>query len=143
MKYYLKKVPDQKVPWTKTHDRMFISYSERHGSAYFEFQYYKKDLPAKRAAKDYQRHWLEDSLYAHMDWQNALMDHYLPYLKETYEPDGDLGEFCYFAPNYYSKAQTAAMIERIRADRPPEWEILLPWLERAAGEYNGFFLQGI
>lgn len=133
MKYY----------WKKAHDRMFVSYIERHGSAYFEFQFYKKGLPAKRAAKDYQRHWLEDSLYVHMDWQNTLTEHYLPYLKETYCPDGRLGEFCYFAPNYYSKEQTAAMVERIRADRPPEWETLLPWLERAAAAYNGFFLQGI
>ena len=85
MKYYLKKAPEQKVPWQKVHDRMFVSYSERHGSAYFEFQYYKKDLPAKKAAKDYQHYWLEDSLYVHMDWQNALMEHYLPYLKEAIE----------------------------------------------------------
>jgi hypothetical protein len=133
MKYY----------WKKAHDRMFVSYIERQGSAYFEFQFYKKGLPAKRAAKDYQHYWLEDSLYVHMDWQNTLTEHYLPYLKETYCPDGHLGEFCYFAPNYYSKEQTAAMAERIRADRPPEWETLLPWLERAAAAYNGFFLQGI
>lgn len=143
MKYYLKQAPGEKAPWTKAHDRMFVSCSERQGSAYFEFQFYKKALPAQKAAKDYQRHWLEDSLYVHMDWQNTLMDHYLPYLRETYYPDGDLGEFCYFAPNYYSKSQTRAMVEKIRSDRPLEWETLLPWLERAANEYNGFFLQGI
>ena len=34
-------------------------------------------------------------------------------------------------------------VEQIRADRPLEWEVLLPWLERAASEYYGFFVMGV
>lgn len=121
---------------------MFVSHGERCGSGYFEFQFYKNDLPAKKAAQDYGKHWLPDSLYVHMDWQNIFLHHYLPYLKETNAPDGS-HEFCYFAPNYYTKEQTAAMLERIKADRPHGWETLIPWLERAATEYYGFFLMGV
>ena len=59
MKYYLKKAPEQKAPWKKAHDRMFIPYNERRGSTYFEFQYYKKDLPAKKAATEYNGFFLQ------------------------------------------------------------------------------------
>lgn len=132
MKYY----------WKKAHDRMFIPCTERRGSGYFEFQFYKKDLPAKKAAQDYHRYWLPDSLCVHIDWQNVFLHQYLPYLSETNAPNGS-HEFCYFAPNYYTKEQTAAMLRRIRADRPRECETLIPWLERAATEYYGFFLMGV
>ena len=132
MKYY----------WKKKHDKLFVPSEELSGSGYFEFQFYKKDLPAKKAAKDYHRHWLADSLYVHIDHQSVFLRNYLPYLQKTTAPDGSC-EFCYFAPNYYTKEQAAKMVEQIRADRPLEWEVLLPWLERAASEYYGFFVMGV
>ena len=35
------------------------------------------------------------------------------------------------------------MLGQIRADRPEEWEVLLPWLEKAVSKYNGFYFLGI
>ncbi|MBQ8382063.1 MAG: hypothetical protein IJX47_02535 [Clostridia bacterium] len=126
----------------KTHDKLFIPCTERRGSGYFEFQFYKKDRPVQKAAQDYHQHWLPDSLCVHIDHQDVFMRHYLPYLRETNAPNGS-HEFCYFAPNYYTKEQTAEMLEQIRADRPLEWEMLIPWLEKASTEYYGFFLMGV
>ena len=57
-------------------------------------------------------------------------------------PDGS-GTFCYYGINYYTKERTAQMLGQIRADRPEEWEVLLPWLEKAVSKYNGFYFLGI
>ncbi|MBQ7354705.1 MAG: hypothetical protein IJW62_04205 [Clostridia bacterium] len=124
------------------HDKLFIPCTKRRGSAYFEFQFYKKDRSAHRAAQDCNQHWLPDSLCVHIDCQETFLCHYLPYLQETHAPNGS-HEFCCFALNYYTKEQARAIADKIRADRPQEWEILLPWLEQAATEYNGFFLMGV
>jgi hypothetical protein len=35
------------------------------------------------------------------------------------------------------------MLDRIKADRPDGCEVLIPWLERAAGELYGFYILGI
>ena len=56
--------------------------------------------------------------------------------QKTQEPD-------LYGVNYYTKDQTLSIIERIKVDKPKEFEILLAWLEKAVTEYNGFFFLGI
>jgi hypothetical protein len=35
------------------------------------------------------------------------------------------------------------MLDKIKADRPAGADVLIPWLERAAGEFFGFYILGI
>ena len=68
--------------------------------------------------------------------------YYQDYLEKTNTPDGS-GKFYEFGINYYTKAQTQTIIERIKNDKPLDFERLLPWLEKAVAEYNGFYLLGV
>ena len=35
------------------------------------------------------------------------------------------------------------MLEQIKAAKPEDCDILIPWLEKAAAKYNGFYFLGI
>ena len=121
---------------------LFLPCRARRGTAYFEFQYCKTEGSLKKILDHPQQHWMSDSLIVYLDDQERLLDAYLPYLEHPESPDGSR-TFCYYGINYYTKERTAQMLEQIRADRPEEWEVLLPWLEKAATKYNGFYFLGI
>ena len=121
---------------------LFLPCRVRWGTAWFEFQYCKTKGPLKKLLDHPQQHWMSDSLIVYLDDQERLLDAYLPYLEHPESPDGS-SRFCYYGINYYTKERTAQMLGQIRADRPEEWEVLLPWLEKAASKYNGFYFLGI
>ena len=124
-------------------NRLFEAAAERVGSAYFEFQYCKKSLPVKKLVKaGGYGCWEEDSILVHIDNDVIFFKNYRKYLEPTNAPNGT-NEFCYYGVNYYTKEQTAQIVERIKEDKPPEYEVLIKWLERAVTDYNGFYFMGI
>ena len=121
--------------------KLFQPRLSRRGTAYFEFQYCKTVGSVKKILNSHQ-FWLPDSLVVYIDDQERLMEAYLPFLEHPESPDGS-STFCYFGINYYTKERTAQMLEQIKADKPVDWDILIPWLEKAATVYNGFYFLGI
>lgn len=124
---------------------MFIDFSrkDKGSGAYYELQFCKKSVPAEELAKGKDiSYWKEDSLYFHMDEDEQFFRDYLKYFENPLSPDGS-GSFCYFGINYYTRKKTQEMLLQIEVDRPAEYEILLPWLKKAAEKHNGFYLLGI
>ncbi len=119
-----------------------ISQKKSGTSAYYEFQYCKKDLPTDVLVKEGYGHWQEDSLLVYTDDDARLFEHYLSYLSPTRAPNGT-SEFCYFGVNYYTKEETAKILQRMEKEKPPYSEPLAKWLTKAVEEYNGFFFLGI
>ena len=117
---------------------------KRKGStAYYEFQYCKCDLPVEQAVKSDAWTYWEDSLLVHMDEEHELFQHYIkPYMSAPHAPNGSRVYF-YAGVNYYTREESAEILDRIRSDRPDGCEVLIPWLERAAGELYGFYILGI
>ena len=44
--------------------------------------------------------------------------------------------------NYYSPQETANIIEKLKKNKPKDYEFLLQWLEKSE-EFNGFYILGI
>ena len=118
---------------------MFIPCSEKRGSAYFEFQYCKKEWNIKKLLKKGYSFWEKDSLLVHVDYYRDLFENYGDYL-ETLDGTQKLDPY---GVNYYTKEQTFVIIEQIKNDKPQEFDVLVTWLEKAVTEYNGFFFLGI
>ncbi len=138
-----KNLPRDELPGTASRPgKLFQPCLSRRGTAYFEFQYCKTEGSVKRILNFPQEHWLPDSLIMHLEKQERLMEAYLPYLEHPESPDGS-STFCYYGINYYTKERTAQMLEQIKADKPVDCDILIPWLEKAATIYNGFYFLGI
>ncbi len=112
---------------------MFIQCTDKKSSAYFEFQYCKG-----KPAKNHSRFWLEDSLLVHIDNEEIFFDNYSRYFDFPKE-----GKFNYYGPNYYTKEQTKDILQEVREDKPPEYDTVCTWLEKAVAEYNGFYILGI
>ncbi len=124
---------------------MFIDFlhKKRGTSAYYELQFCKSTAPADELAKGKNiSHWQEDSLYFHMDDDGCFFKDYGEYFSSPLSPDGS-GTLCYFGINYYTCEKTQEMLCKIVEERPDEYEILLPWLQQAVEQYNGFYLLGI
>ena len=118
---------------------MFISCSEKQGTAYFEFQYCKKEWNIKKLSKKGYSFWEKDSLLVHVDYDRDFFENYGTYLDT---PDGTQ-KLDPYGVNYYTKEQALVIMERIKNDKPQEFEALVTWLEKAVTEYNGFFFLGI
>ena len=54
----------------------------------------------------------------------------------------DSGPLDLLGINFYSQKQLIFMIERIKKEKPTDYQILLKWLE-AGTEYIGFYVLGI
>lgn len=122
---------------------MFIPYSEKKGSAYFEFKYCKREWPLKKMLKPSGYECGEkDSILVHINNDEQFFESYLKYLESTNAPNGTT-EFCFYGVNYYTKEHTLVIIEQITKDKPREYEVLAEWLKKAAALYNGFYLLGI
>ena len=121
---------------------MFIPCTEKQGTAYFEFQYCKKEWHIRKLLKKGYSYWEKDSLLVHIDSDRDFFEKYGGYLKAPDSPDG-MQKLDPFGVNYYTKEQTYIIMEQIKNDRPQEFEALLTWLEKAVTKYNGFFFLGI
>ena len=128
---------------TKT---LFLPCAEKRkgSSAYYEFQFCKDDLTVEQAVKsDAWHYWAEDSLLVHIDGEHELFHSYIkPYMSAPHAPNGSRGYF-YAGVNYYTREETAEMLERIKEDSPAGCNVLIPWLERAAREFYGFYIMGL
>lgn len=118
---------------------LFLLCAERKGTAYFEFQYCKKDWSVRKLLRRGYKFWESDSLLVYIDDEEKFFSDYQKYLKP---PDGK-SEVDPFGINYYSKKHANNILKRIQEEKPTDWEILAKWLEKAASEYNGFFFLGI
>ena len=125
---------------------LFIPCAEKRkgSSAYYELQYCKLDLTVEQAVKSSAwSHWAEDSLLVHMDGEKELFHNYIkPYMSAPHAPNGSRVYF-YAGVNFYTREETAEILERIKADRPVGSEILIPWMESAAYEFYGFYIMGL
>ena len=121
---------------------MFVSCSEKQGSAYFEFAYCKKEWDVKKLLKKGYTHWESDSLLVHIDNDVEFFENYHAYLQTPDSPNG-AQQLDPYGVNYFTKAQTLTIIEQIEKDKPPYYETLGTWLIKAVNEYNGFFFLGI
>lgn len=120
-------------------------HSDIYGGCYYEFQYCRcAGSLAERM--EVHEHWCPDSLYIDDDEVDAhgipFLAHYLKYLEHPHSPDGS-DQLCCFGINYYDRTQTAAIIDRLEADRPPECDVLLAWLRKAVSPCHGFYFLGI
>lgn len=123
---------------------MFIGNAERKkrgGSAFYEFQFCRREGDALTQVRSPYSYRQEDSLYFHMDYEDIFDREYREIFQEPTNPDGGR-RFDPDGVNYYTKEQTQTIIGEIKARCPFECQNLLPWLERAA-EYNGFYLMGL
>lgn len=114
---------------------MLLPYEKKRprSSAYFEFQYCKKKGSIASLVKRDFDFWQKDSLFVYLDDDTVFFEAYLTYLVPTHAPNGT-DEFSPYGVNYYTKAQTADILERIKKDKPKDCEMLIPWLAKAAEE---------
>lgn len=121
---------------------MFITCSEKQGSAYFEFQYCKKEFDIKNTLKKDFSFWEKDSLLVHIDYDIEFFDNYADYLKTPDHIENAL-KFDAYGVNYYTKEQALTILNMIKKDKPKDFEVFVEWLDKATTEYNGFFFLGI
>lgn len=118
---------------------MFLSCSERTGTAYFEFQYCKNNWEIKKLIRQGYRFWDSESLLVSDEDDRKFFFHYGKYLES---PDGQK-QFNPFGPNYYTKEHSKRILNNITEEKPLDWETLADWLKKAVDEYNGFYFFGI
>ncbi len=118
-----------------------MAHKKQGTSAYYEFSYCKKDLPLADLTDKGYKIWQEDALLVYIDDDAELFRHYLCYLSPAHAPNGT-DEFSPYGVNYYTKAEAAAILQRLKAENPPYSAPLIAWLENGE-EYNGFFFLGI
>ncbi len=109
---------------------IFVNYETRKktGGAHFDFCCYA--LPE------------EEYLFVPLSRDAVFFKEYLKYLDPTETPNGQ-NKFDGCGINFYTKEQTIRMAERIRKDKPKEYEVLLAWLEKVIEKQTDFFIHGV
>ena len=127
---------------------VFRSQSERRdlgGSDFIEIQYCR--LPTGATIHEIVSigsivHWKNDSLYILGDHMDVFDQNYGAIITGGIYHNEETGPMDLFGINFYSQKQAASIAERIKAERPLEYSVLLDWLQ--AGEpYIGFYILGI
>lgn len=123
---------------------MFISVSETEGSCYLEFAFCSSCRPAPGGKTDLNiiTHWNDDSLL--ISWED-FGDFYSGYgdiLCCALLPNGETGFDCY-CPNYYNREKTSAVLSSLRERITEKYLPLIPWLERAEADFEGFYILGV
>ena len=128
---------------------MFLTFSSQEerreygGSSFIEIQFCKMPLNAdikKIVAVESIKNWQNDSLYI-----NDIEDFYLAYGNifdcGVYNnlKSGAL-DIC--GINYYKPILIEMFVDKILADKPKDYEILIEWLNKAK-KYSGFYILGI
>ena len=124
---------------------MFIPCLEREGTAYFEFQFCKKKSFIHRiftAIVGWHVFWAKDSLLVDALDDETFFKNYGEYIKYP-TVKNRFQELDPFGVNYYTKEQTLSILEKIKKDKPKDFEVLVKWLEKAVTDYNGFYFLGI
>lgn len=124
---------------------MFIRVSERKGSCYLEFAYCRTNRPASGGKIDLDiiTHWNGDSLLiAHDDNFGVFYTLYGDIFSCALLPNGKTGFDCY-CPNYYDREKTSCILGELRDRISEKYQPIIPWLERAEQEFNGFYILGV
>lgn len=127
-----------------------ISHSQKErrdfgGSDFIEMQYCKLEQDSeieKIVSADAINYWKNDSLYIFGDDMNMFYSHYGKIITGGVYNNKDSGPLDLLGINFYSQKQLIFMIERIKKEKPADYQILLKWLE-AGTEYIGFYVLGI
>lgn len=117
-------------------EKMLLTYQERKGDAYFEFQYRRKDYEPNEEVQ-------KNSLFLYWDDEEAFWEIYEPYFNAMNVLTGKEEPFDFYSENAASKEQAEVLREELLKHRPKEYEIFVPWLEKAYTEYNGFYILGM
>jgi len=129
--------------------KLFYSFSswEEHrslgDSAFIEMQFCT--LPHKSRIKKIVavgsiKHWRNDSLYI-ADEELFLREYSRIFDCGIYN-NLSSGIVDIFGINYYAPSLTGSIIERLKKERPMDYEVLIEWLTKAK-EYNGFYILGM
>lgn len=123
---------------------LFIAEDERIGSCYLEFQFCKSDVPIKNNSVDIDimEHWQNDSLLISDEDFGDFYKSYSTVFNCALLANGKTG-FNWYGPNYYSKAVTEKVFQKLSKELDDEYENLILWLEKAADKDNGFYILGI
>ena len=117
-------------------EKMLLTYPERKGNGYFEFQYRVKDDEPNREAQ-------KNSLFLYWDDEEAFLEIYEPYFNAMNLLTGNDEPFDFYSENVASKEQARVLREEIQKHHPKEYEIFAEWLEKAYTEFNGFYISGM
>lgn len=126
----------------------FNSQEERRkfgGSNFIELQYCR--LPPRTKIKEIVsvnaiRNWENDSLYICGDNMDMFYSSYGTIITGGIYNNMERGPVDLFGINFYSQEQISQIIERIKAEIPPEYQIILKWLKEGR-EYVGIYILGI
>ena len=124
----------------------FNSQEERRnhgGSAFIEIQFCR--LPTgttiqELVAVDRIKNWQNDSLY--VDDENAFYQEYSSVFDCGTYNNLKCGTVDIYGINYYAPCVTDSIIERLRKNKPADYEVLVEWLLRSK-TYNGFYILGL
>ena len=125
---------------------IFNSQEERRnygGSAFVEIQFCK--LPSGTAtdrlvAADSINNWQDDSLY--IDDENVFYKEYSSFFDCGIYNNLKCGTVDIYGINYYAPALIDSIIERLRREKPVDYEVLIEWLIKSR-RYNGFYILGL
>ena len=128
---------------------LFLSFNsqgerrEYDGSAFIEMQFCR--LPAGTKVKDIVavsniNHWQNDSLY--INDENVFYQEYCHIFNCGIYNNLKTGVVDIYGVNYYTPSLTDSFIEKLREEKPADYEKLVWWLKQAK-EYNGFYILGI
>lgn len=124
----------------------FHSQEERReygGSAFIEMQFCKLSANAtiqELVAVDSIQNWKNDSLY--ISDENIFYDEYSQIFDCGTYNNLQTGTVDIYGINYYAPSVTAQIIEKLHAQKPLDYEVLLDWLNQSK-QYNGFYILGI
>ena len=127
---------------------IFNSQKERRefgGSDFIEMQYCKLEQGSeieKIVSVDAIKHWKNDSLYIFGDDLNMFYSHYGKIITGGIYNNRDSGPIDIYGINFYSRKQLALIIERVKKEKPLDYQTLLNWLETGT-QYIGFYILGI
>ena len=126
----------------------FASQDERRklgGSDYIEFQLCKLKRGTKLekiVSNEAVKHWKNDSLYICGDDMEEFYAIYGEIFRDGYYGNGERGIVDYCGINYYTLEQTMFIVERLKREKPKDFQILLDWLTDV-GKHNGIYLLGV
>jgi len=126
----------------------FASQEERRafgGGDFLEMQYCKLEPDAgidEITSVDAIEHWQDDSLYLCGDDWNRFCAYYDEIITGGTYHNGKSGPVDLCGINYFTQEQQTRIMERLKREMPPDYEVLLDWLE--AGEScSGFYILGL
>jgi len=115
------------------------------GSCFTEIQYCRlpentqlEKIISVKAITD----WKNDSLYIYGDDMADFYAQYGPIITGGTYNNLEQGPVDLYGINFFTQKQAAQIIERIEAERPPEYQVLRDWLN-AGKQFIGFYVLGV